>query len=296
MQLSASKPSRRPALSGLLALCLLPAVAGAGQSAGSSASKSPVPEGTEIAPGLVVERVPATLPSPVRKGRGAITLVRIDPRRYELRLLTAAEHGTRTAPKWVQDFDLTGVINASMFLEDMTSTGLMIDGDKVHNGRVNKAFGAFLAFGPQKPGIDPVAMFGRPCSGFDLAEIRRSYDVVVQNYRMIDCDGTPIAWKDPKAYSVAAVGVDRNGWVVFIHSRTPYRMSEFNRMIAAADLRIDQAMFVEGGPEASLFVRTGDAVVREVGSFETGFMDESNTLFWAMPNVIGFSRIGEAGR
>jgi uncharacterized protein YigE (DUF2233 family) len=261
--------------------------------AGSSDQERSIPGRTEVAPGLVIERIPAALPSPVQKGDGLITLVRIDPRRYELRLLTAAEHGMRTAPKWVEDFDLTGVINASMFLEDMTSTGLMVDGDRVNNGRVNRAFGAFLAFGPHESEIDPVVLAGRPCAGFDLDAIRRSYDVVIQNYRMLDCDGTPIAWKDGKAYSIAAVGLDRDGWVVFIHSRAPYLMRDFNRMIAADELRIEQAMFVEGGPAASLFVKSGDVEVREAGSFESGFMDGSNSLFWAMPNVIGFAPLDD---
>ena len=69
-----------------------------------------------LAKGLIVEEVPASIPSPVEAGDGLITLVRIDPAHYSLRLLTAAEHGSaRPAPEWASDFGLTAVINASMF-------------------------------------------------------------------------------------------------------------------------------------------------------------------------------------
>ena len=167
----------------------------------------------------------------------------------------------------------------------------MVDGERVFQERVNRGFGAFLAWGPLDASLPRVTMFGRGCSGFDLEKIRKSYRVIVQNYRMLDCQGQGIAWKDPKAYSVAAVGVDRNGWMVFIHSRTPYRMSEFNKMIADPELGLVGVMYVEGGPEASLHVETDAGTVSEIGSWETGFYGASNNRFWHIPNVIGFEPI-----
>jgi len=247
-----------------------------------------------LGPGLVVERVQASIPPPIDVGDRIITLVRIDPQHYRFRLLTASEHGARPAPEWVREFNLTGVINASMFLNDTDrrSTGLMFDGERVHQGRVNGGFGAFLAWGPFDASLPAVTMFGRGCSGFDLDEIRKSHRVVIQNYRMLDCQRRGIAWQDPKVYSVAAVGVDLDGWMVFIHSRTPYRMAEFNRMIAAPALRMAGVMYVEGGPEASLYVKTGAGTVSGIGSWESKFLDDSNTHFWSIPNVIGFEPIG----
>jgi hypothetical protein len=48
------------------------------------------------------------------------------------------------------------------------------------------------------------------------------------------------------------------------------------------------AMFVEGGPEASLYARAGDHAVAEMGSFETDFTEnDDNRVFWPLPNVIG---------
>jgi len=257
------------------------------------AEKKPPPASRQtLEPGLIVERIRASVTPPVDAGDRIITLVRIDPERYRLRLLTKSEHGSRTAPEWVREFNLTGVINASMFLGgDQRSTGFMIDGDRTYQGRVNSLMGAFLAWNPVDPSDAPVKMFGRGCPGFDLEEIRKGYRVVVQNYRMLDCQRQSIAWKDPKNYSIAAVGVDEQGWLVFIHSRTPYRMAVFNEMIAAPELGLVGVMYVEGGPEASLYVKTDAGEIREVGSWETGFSGASNNHFWSIPNVIGFEPV-----
>ena len=50
-------------------------------------------------------------------------------------------------------------------------------------------------------------------------------------------------------------------------------------------------MYVEGGPEASLYLAVGgQAIVSEMGSFETGFFEShDNRRFWPLPNVLGFA-------
>ena len=60
------------------------------------------------------------------------------------------------------------------------------------------------------------------------------------------------------------------------------------RILASPNLEMASAMHVEGGPEASLYVSVGGAVVREMGSYETGFMaNDDNHDFWPIPNVLG---------
>ena len=264
-----------------------------GSAAMAAEGESPQANRQTLGPGLVVERVHASIAPPVEAGDRIITLVRIDPQRYRFRLLTKSEYGSRTAPEWVREFNLAGVINASMFLaEDQRSTGFMVDGEQAHQGLVNSRMGAFLAWGAVDASAAPLRMFGRGCAGFDLDQVRKDYEVVIQNYRMLDCNGQAIAWKDPKAYSVAAVGVDKQGWLVFIHSRTPYKMADFNRMIAAPELGLAAVMYVEGGPEASVHVKTDAGEVSEIGSWETGFFGATNDRFWQIPNVIGFEPVG----
>ncbi|MEO7331387.1 MAG: phosphodiester glycosidase family protein [Minicystis sp.] len=245
----------------------------------------------EIAPGLFVERIPASIPAPVEAGDHCLTFVRVDPARFRLRLLSALHDApSRPVPAWASAFGLTGVINASMFESDGRSSGLLVGDGVINNDADNPRFGGYLAFDPTRPGIAPVAFFGRSCPGFDLAAIRKNYRSIVQNYRLLDCDGHAILWQDRKVYSAAVIGQDREGRVVFVHARTPWSMTDLAAMLAAPERGLRDALFVEGGPETSLLVKTGSFSLAEMGSYETGFQeDDRNLRFWDLPNVLGFS-------
>ena len=264
--------------------------------AGAAASAAPPPPlvecaGTsrEIAPGLRVERVRASVESPVAVGDRCVTVVRAEPARWELRLMQARDSGgDRTAEEWSARFGLAAVINASMYQSNGRSVGLMVDGEHAGNTSDNAKYGGFIAFGPSRDGLAPVAGFGRDCAGFDLAAVRRDYRAVVQNYRLIDCSGQPIAWQDSKAFSAAVVGLDRQGRVVLIHSRTPYTMTQLAHILVAPPFELTFAMHTEGGPEASLFVHAGEFTAREIGSYETGFFTrDDHASFTPLPNVLG---------
>jgi hypothetical protein len=236
----------------------------------------------DLAAGLRAEKV--RLPA----SDECLTLVRIDPVRFELRVHTAAaDGGARTAPRWAHDRGLVAVINTSMFGDDDRSIGILRSGRSVNRDRDNPRLGGFLAFDPVERSSPPVLMTGRNCAGFDLADLRRRYRGLIQNYRLLGCRGGAMRWSDPKIYSAAAVGLDRAGHVVFLHARAPMRMADFSRLLARRDLRLRAAMYVEGGPEASLFAAAGEMRVEEVGSFETGFWDHSNRRFWPIPNILG---------
>ena len=243
---------------------------------------APCDEKKELAPGVVVER------ATVADGT-CLTLARIDPKRHRIVVRTAAaDGGTRAAPRWAKDFGLVAVTNSSMFLPNGRSIGLLASAEGVNNGKDNAKLGGFLFFDPVDAKDAPVLMTGRTCPGFDLEALRKRYRGAVQNYRMLECDGSPIAWADEKTYSAVALAVDAEGRVVIIHSRAPHKMTDFTRLVATPALGIRQALYLEGGPEASLYVNAGGVEVGEVGSFETGFHDGSNRLFWDIPNVIGF--------
>ena len=229
---SAPTPAPRPAAS---------SASPVGPGSAAAAPRCPGdPTPHEIAPGLLVERVPASLPAPVDAGDHCLTFVRVDPARYRLRLLSALHDApSRPAPDWASTFGLSGVINASMFQSDGQSSGLLVGDGVVNNDADNARFGGYLAFDPTRPGLAPLAVFGRSCPGFDLAAIRKSYRSVVQNYRLLDCDGHAILWQDKKVYSAAAIGQDGEGRLVFIHTRTPYSMTDFAAMIAAPELEYE---------------------------------------------------------
>lgn len=277
-----------PGLRRRLALGLIfgPWLAQAG-GAGTAQEAFPRVEGrTEVVPGLVLERVLAPATESVRRAP-LVTLVRIDPHVFGFQLFTAQRYGrSRTPPEWLAEFGLTGVINASMYMPNLRSVALMVDGETVNNGYDHPAYEGYLAFGPKQEGLSPVVLRGRTCEGFDVSRLRQQYRVVIQNYRLLDCGGFPIAWQDRKLYSTAAVGLDDRGWVVFIHTGEPYRMEDLSRWLATDELGLVAAVFVEGGPAAALMVDVDGRRVEEVGMHEGTRSDRPG--FRSVPNVIGF--------
>jgi hypothetical protein len=211
-------------------------------------------------------------------GEACIDIVRIDLARYRLRALS--EVPGRTAPAWRDAFHLAAVINAGMFHDTGAPVGLIAEGTNVL-GTDNPKMGGFLAWNPVGD-LPRVVIAGRGCAGFDLDKLRGRYGTVVQSYRLLDCDGKAIAWADPKQYSAVAIGVDRDLRFVMIHARGAITMAELSRELAGHDLA--GALFLEGGPEASLVAGS----LALIGSYETGFVEnDANDRWWVLPNVIG---------
>lgn len=255
----------------------------------TNAARAAAPPATS---GLLVERVLAPLAPAVDVGDRVVTVVRVDPRAFRIVLRTAGSHGgARTAPRWADDLGLAGVANAGMFHPDLRSVGLLQSAGEVEQPRDNPRYSAFLAVDPVAPARNrpAVAIFQRGCPGFDLPRIRREYDTVLQSIAMLDCDGRPIPSPGRRVYSASAAGLDAAGRLVFVHVRTPYSMGAFREILASPAVGLRAALYLEGGPEASLVVRAGTERVAEMGSYETGFFEsDDNHRFWDIPNVIGF--------
>jgi hypothetical protein len=247
--------------------------------------------------GITIERVRASIAPSGGARRHPLTIVRFDLSLYRPRLFTArASGGPRTLDRWVREEGLVAGINAAMYEPDGRATGFMIHEDVEESPLDDLRFGGFFSFDrhasvtPTPPVLE---MFGRDCPGFDLAAIRARYGTVISNYRLLDCDGHAIAWVDPDRYSAAALGMDREGRLVLVHSRTPYRMRELAEMLADSALGLRQMVFVEGGPEATLIVEAGSLHVREVGlrrDLPPGLEGDDSTL-WSLPNIVGIERL-----
>lgn len=227
--------------------------------------------------GLVLERW--TIDATPVAGTPCIDVVRADPASYRLRVFS--DLAGRTSDAWRDAEKLAAVTNAGMFHEGGAPVGLIVDRGTAH-GEDNPKFGGILAWDPVDPNDVPVIVTARQCGGFDLANLRRHYRSLVQSYRLLDCDGRALPWTDPKQYSSASIGVDRAGRIVFLHARGAVTMAELSASLATHDLA--GALFLEGGPEATLVAGT----LSRIGSYETGFVEnDDNHVQWALPNVIG---------
>jgi len=222
-------------------------------------------------------------------GGGRLHVVRIDPEVAQLRAVMASEQNQppRTARDWCTEFGLAVAINLGMYQQDyLSNVGYARNGGHVNSAGWVSAYKSALGFGP-RPGVAPEALI------VDLDEdgSRRrltGYRTVVQNLRLIKSPGKNVWTKQEKRWSEAAIGIDGKGRILFLFSREPFAMWEFNQMLLSIPLDLKRAMHAEGGPEASLSIHAGGIDLDLSGSYETGFNENDwNPGQWAIPNVLG---------
>ena len=87
------------------------------------------------------------------------------------------------------------------------------------------------------------------------------------------------------------VAIDKSGDLLFVFTRSPYNMYRHIDNLLKLPLNIYNAMYLEGGPEASFYLQTSDTLMYNMGSYETNFTEHNeNDYFWGIANVIGVKR------
>ncbi len=243
----------------------------------------------QLGTGLELGTFVAPMPSPC--GDRKITVVRIDPASWKFSLLTAAREGkrARTARQWATEFGQTAVINAGMFREDgFTNVGYMKCGDHLNNPHFN-ADNTMIAAEPTDPKLPNFQIIDREAQ--DWKTLITKYRYVTQGIRMVDSHGKNRWAEQPRMWSMAVMGMDKSGKALMIFCRSPFTVHAMIDMLLGLEIDLKNAMYLEGGPEASLYVKTTAREFEGYGSYETGFYEsDKNDRAWTLPNVIGISR------
>ena len=141
-----------------------------------------------------------------------------------------------------------------------------------------------LAFDPVARGAPPVRIIDRDCEDLESAAERLRHARAVHPARVVRPEerlgavGRGASRRPPSAWTAA-------GRVLFIHARTPWPVHELVNALLALPIDLRQAMYVEGGPEAQLFVRGGGREHEWVGGFEHVPQAENRDA-WPVPNVV----------
>ncbi len=236
--------------------------------------------------GLSIGEFASGEPSKVEDSR--ITIVRIDPRVYSFKLLCASEHGRikMTAKKWCQEHNLISAINAGMYQEDgIKNVGYMKNFNHLNNPRLSPTYQAVLAFHPTEPTLPEIQIIDLKCQDFE--KLRFKYQTLVQNIRMISCRQENVWSKQDKTWSMAVFGMNKRGDGLFIFAKSRYSGHDFADILLSIPISIQNAMYLEGGQQASLYFSAKDVKFEKVG-FPVS-LNENDTLPVArpIPNVIG---------
>ena len=157
----------------------------------------------------------------------------------------------------------------------------------VNNPRISKDM-TILAFDRLGTGIPEVKIIDRQCEDFRIW--KHKYGTLVQSIRMISCKGKNVWRQQPKKYSTVAIGIDKADRVLFIHVGSPFSTHDVINILQSLPLEIDRAMYTEGGPQAQLYIKSGDHEYEFIGHSEIDLGGKTNSLFsWPIPNTIGVS-------
>jgi len=218
-----------------------------------------------------------------------ITVVKIDPERYSFQLLCATELGKEslTTKEWALKYQMLAAVNAGMFQQNgLTSVGFMKNFGHVNNPRLSKA-NTILAFNPVGENLPEIQLIDRECQDFN--DLRQKYQSFVQSIRMISCSQQNVWGRQDSKWSTLAVGMDFQGNILFLFSRTPLSVHDFIDILLSLPLSLKSAMYLEGGPQASLYLSTSRMTLERYGVW--GGLEKNSLQFpLPVPNVIGISK------
>jgi hypothetical protein len=247
---------------------------------------------TELDKGLCLGQFVS--PQKYRRSDYPITILKISPAFYSLKLLSASEHdrNPRTGKEWCKEFSLSAAINASMYQNEdpLKSTGYMKNFDHINNAQFNPVFGAFMVFNPIDTSYPRVQFVDRRLQD-NWKELIGKYHTAIQNYRIIS-EGKKRGWpQEGRLHSTAAIGMDKGHNILFVYSRSPFSTHDFIHILLSLPISIQNAMYLEGGPEATLYINLDEiepARERGGGIGSTVYDEATPTL--KIPNVIGIVR------
>jgi len=231
-------------------------------------------------------------------GDSLIRILRANTNYFGLRLLNASsgDQGKRYSVKdWADKNGLVAAINASMYQKDMkTSVSYMKTRQHTNSAWVSKDK-TILAFDPNDKNLPPVQIIDQDCKDFN--KLREFYGTLIQSIRMVSCHGKNMWEPSAKMWSTAAIGLDKQNRILFIHVRSPYTTHDLINMLLELPIDLEQAMYVEGGADAQLYINTGKENHEFVGSYSSGSREHDENIFsHPVPNVLGLVRLEKQER
>ena len=212
-------------------------------------------------------------------GDSKIDVLSIDPDYFSFELQCMAQKKTDSKPmdQICKENNLLAAVNAGMFkLEGnfQTCTGYMKKGPYINNPTLNPSYKNVFVCNSKDTSKTGAAIIDITCQ--DWTTVKSNYSTCSQGIRMVNCEGKATWQASEKKWSMVLLGEDEAGNILFIFSRSPYKVLDFTNMLLQSELKLKRLMYLEGGPEASFYVNHSSLSVQKMGSYETGFNANDN--------------------
>lgn len=139
----------------------------------------------------------------------------------------------------------------------------------------------------EQTGRADAKIYDMQCKSYD--QIKNDYRCFAQGIRMMDCSGTPLFWKkNSQSCSMMVCAMDEHENLIILFTRSPYTANQMIRFMKQFPTPLHNAIYMEGGPETSLYVHVEDFCLQKVGSYVSNtYPKDTNESYWKLPNVIG---------
>lgn len=224
-----------------------------------------------------------------------VTLIKANPQFLDVDVYsnTSFDSIKRTAMTWSEDFDLNVVVNAGMYNLNNTSLaeGYLKSQNKINNGKIKESFKMFAFFKPTNNHLKPFDLID--AENESVQNFINKYESGFQSIRMIDCNSNQVIWKPKRIIysSMCVLANDIENNLIIAFTRSPMSANQMSALLLHLPLNIRSAMYLEGGPEACLYIKTPDTIISKNGSYVSlTFPTDTNTKYWNLPNVIGIKK------
>jgi len=235
--------------------------------------------------GFEIARIP--YPFRIFAEDSAVTLLRLNKENFVCQLLCASSRDKveNNAKEWAEKEGFDLVFNAGMYLPEnpFTARSYMKAGVHINQPKFDSQAGG--AFCISESGAFSIEDF--TCKPFD--SLKNSNHSIFQALRMIDCEGRPISWEKRKQEcSMLVLAEDRDDNLILAFCRSPMLHAEMVNLLSNLRLGLHSALYMEGGPETSVYIRLADREINLIGTYVSKTWEKlDNKTFRKLPNVIG---------
>ena len=228
------------------------------------------------------------------KGNGMLSILKLNPKYFDFQLICKSQTKVlKSATQLIDSLNGNIIFNAGMYnLQDETSHQFFMKNfEHMNNPILSSNVNGIIAFNPSKDSIPKLQLFDLTMDNWD--DIKKSYQSLVQGYRMIDCNGEPVFWNNRfQSCSMSVLAQDKENNVYFIFSRSPFTQNQMIENLLNLPFKLLNAIYLEGGSRANFILSSEQYDIRKVGSYVSNYNpNDNNQTYYPFPNFIVLTKI-----
>ena len=237
--------------------------------------------------GLDLARI--SFPFGILCGDSSVTLLRIHRDSASFRLHSASGLGKKamTAEAWAESDDAELVFNAGMYIPGTrkAKAQMKASGKWIQKESICSFGGIFFLDGPPHN-----SFLLTEKSTLKAAKDKKDFASYFECMRLLDGNGIPLSWEKKKQLcSMLVAAEDSSGNLILAFCRSPMLHSAMAQFLSDLPLGLRNALYMEGGPETSIFLRLPNGQnLKWIGTYVSETWERNdNQDFRKIPNVVG---------